>query len=51
MVYKTLMYETDEDNVMSGKEIAEYLKINYGISAERRSIYRDIEEINRALPP
>lgn len=48
LVYDYLMRRTDTNHVASGKEIVAYLQ-NLGIPAERRSIYTDIEEINKAL--
>ena len=48
IVLQYLLKYTDEDNPASAYEIADYLK-ECGIYAERRSIYRDIEEINKAL--
>ena len=41
---KGLTENTDEDNVMSMAEILDYLK-SYGIDAERKSIYDDIEAL------
>ena len=40
------MKYSDENNPQSAKEIIDFLN-ECGISAERRSIYRDIEEINK----
>ena len=48
-VYEYLMRETDATHVESAKDIVAYLWENYHIKAEIRSIYRDIEEINRAV--
>ena len=48
LVYEYLMQNTDANHVATGKAIAAYLK-ECGIAAERRSIYKDIEEINRAV--
>ena len=48
LVYDYLMRRTDANNVATGTEIAEYLQ-ECGIQAERRSIYKDIEEINKAI--
>ena len=45
IVLQILQRETDENHVMSAVEIAAALSV-LGIDAERRSIYRDIEEIN-----
>ena len=44
-----LLKKTDENHTESAEKIANYLKVNYGIDAERRSVYRDIEEINKAM--
>ena len=49
LVYQYLMRETDEEHFVSAQDIVEYLQENFGISTERRSIYRDIHEINKAL--
>lgn len=49
LVYQYLMRETDEEHFSSTQDIVEYLKENFEISAERRSIYRDIHEINKAI--
>lgn len=49
LVYQYLMRETDEEHFATVEAISEYLKENFGISAERRSIYRDIQEINKAV--
>lgn len=48
-VYKYLLEKTDENNCVSAESIAAYLIENFGIPAERRSIYRDIDAINIAL--
>ncbi len=47
-VFQYLMKNTDENHAKSTNEIRDYLK-GYDIYAERRSIYRDIDEINKAL--
>ena len=47
-VYDYLMRETDAMHVVSAKELIAYLK-ELGIEADRRSIYKDIEEINKAI--
>ena len=49
LVYEYLMRMTDDKHFATTYEIEEYLKENFDISAERRSIYRDIHEINKAL--
>ena len=46
VVLQYLLKESDENNVKSAYDIIEFLEL-CDISAERRSIYRDIEEINR----
>ncbi len=46
MVLRILWRETDENHVMKALHIAAELN-RYGVSAERRSVYKDIEEINR----
>ena len=48
LVYDYLMCRTDVNHFATGKEIAEYLQ-ECGIPAERRSIYTDIDEINKAI--
>lgn len=48
VVLQCLMKYSDENNVYSAYDILENLK-EYGIEAERRSIYRDIEEINKVF--
>ena len=49
LVYQYLMRETDEEHCVSTKDILDYLEKDFRISAERRSIYRDIHEINKAV--
>lgn len=46
VVLQYLLKYTDENNVATATAIAEALDENYKISAERRSVYRDIMEIN-----
>jgi len=48
LVYEYLMRMTDANHVATATEIAGYLQ-ECGIKAERRSIYKDIEEINKAI--
>lgn len=48
IVLQYLLKHTDENNVASAAAIVEYLK-ECGIYAERRSIYRDIEDINKIM--
>lgn len=49
MVLQYLLKKTDENHVVSAENIVGYLQETCGIYAERRSIYRDIEEINKAM--
>lgn len=49
LVLQYLLKKTDENHVVSAENIVGYLQENCGIYAERRSIYRDIEEINKAM--
>lgn len=49
LVYEYLRRNTDENNTASANTIAEYISGEYGISAERRSVYKDIEELNTIL--
>ena len=46
VVLQYLLRYTDENNVATAFDIIGYLKEDCDIDAERRSIYRDIEEIN-----
>ena len=48
VVLQYLMKETDENHLVTAYDIAGYLEA-CGIDAERRSIYKDIEEINKAV--
>ena len=45
VILQYLLRETDENNIQTAEDIKAYLE-EQGISAERRSIYRDIDEIN-----
>ena len=45
-VLQYLMKYTDENHVAPAKDIVDYLENDCGIQAERRSIYKDIAEIN-----
>ena len=47
-VYEFLMRNSNAENPVKTDRIIEYLE-ELGIGAERRSIYKDIEEINKAL--
>ena len=49
VVLQYLMKESDEQHALSAYDIAAYLEEYCGIDAERRSIYRDIDEINKVL--
>ena len=49
LVYQYLMQCTDNEHFETGDAIADHLKKDFGIPAERRSIYHDIDEINKAL--
>ena len=48
LVLQYLMRETDENHLVTAYDIVSYLE-DCGIDAERRSIYRDIDEINKAV--
>lgn len=49
LVLQYLMKKSDENNAVSAPEIVGYLQETCGIDAERRSVYKDIEEINKAM--
>lgn len=49
LVLQYLLRQSDENHVLSAENIVGYLEETCGIYAERRSIYRDIEEINKAM--
>lgn len=49
LVLQYLLRQSDENHVVSAENIVGYLEESCGIYAERRSIYRDIEEINKAM--
>lgn len=48
LVYQYLLRNSDENHVVTAPELVGYLQ-EIGIYAERRSIYKDTEEINNAL--
>ena len=48
LVMQYLLKKTDESHTVTSEEIVGYLQETCGITAERRSIYRDIKEINKA---
>ena len=47
VVLQYLLKNTDEDHIATAFDIIAFLEDECGIEAERRSIYRDIEEINK----
>ena len=49
LVYQYLMRHTDENHVITGEDICSAMADIYDIEAERRGIYRDIDEINKAI--
>lgn len=49
LVYQFLLKKTDENHFITAEEIVGYLQETCGIEAERRSIYKDIDAINKAL--
>ncbi len=49
IVLDYLMKQSDEEHTVSAKDIIDYLQEECGIETERRSIYRDIDEINKVL--
>lgn len=46
IVLQYLLRNTDEEHFATGKDIVAYLRESCDIYAERRSIYKDIDEIN-----
>ena len=46
VVLQYLLKYTDEDNIVTAPEIVDFLE-EHGMEAERRSIYRDIKEVNK----
>ena len=49
LVYQYLMRHTDKNHVIKADDICYAMTEIYGIEAERRGIYRDIDEINKAI--
>lgn len=49
IVLDYLMKHSDEEHTIPTNQIIEYLSDDCGIETERRSIYRDIDEINKVL--
>ena len=47
VVLQFLLKNTDEDHIVTAFDIIAFLEDECGIEAERRSIYKDIEEINK----
>ena len=47
LVYRYLMENSDENHCLSQRDIVDYLENDMGVKAERRSIYKDIEDINQ----
>ena len=43
------MENTDENHCLSTTDILDYLEQDMGIKAERRSLYTDIDEINKLI--
>lgn len=48
LIYEYLMRNSDVNHVATRKDIIAYLA-EFGISAERRSIYKNIDKINKIL--
>ncbi len=49
LIYQYLMENTDENNCLATTDILDFLETDMGIKAERRSLYTDIDEINKTL--
>ena len=49
LVYHYLLKHTDEHHTVKADDICSDMKEIYGIEAERRGIYRDIDEINKQV--
>lgn len=49
LVYRYLFENSDENHCISATTITKYLEEHYGMSAEERSIYRDIYDLNVLL--
>lgn len=49
IVLEYLMRNSDEQHTIPASDIVNYLQEDCGIDAERRSVYRDIDEINKVL--
>ncbi|MBQ7303523.1 MAG: hypothetical protein IJW75_01210, partial [Alphaproteobacteria bacterium] len=49
LVMQYLLKNSDENHLVTAPEIVSYLENDCGIEAERRSVYKDIAEINKAM--
>ena len=49
LIYQYLMENTDENHCLATADILDYLEHDMGIKAERRSLYTDIDEINKTI--
>ena len=49
IVLQYLLKQSDENNVVSANDIVGFLQETCGIYAERRSVYKDIAEINEVI--
>ena len=49
LTYYILMKKTDTEHSMTADDVCAELDDQYGVSAERRSIYTDIDQINKTL--
>ena len=49
LIYEYLLRESDEEHPLKTKDIIQYLEQEFDIAAEARSIYRDVQEINRVI--
>ena len=49
LILEWMKKKTDRYHVKDAETIADTIKADYGISAERRSVYRDIDAINAAV--
>lgn len=48
-VYQCLLKKTDENHFMSATQICDELYKRFGVTAERRSVCKDIQELNKIL--
>lgn len=49
LTYHTLMRKTDEHHILETLNLESIIEADYGISAERRSLYSDIQQMNRMI--